>query len=84
MKVGDEAIFQTVLVDDYRMWNLPSRKEFDLIKTFLGTTVTITYIQKHYSDSGEVEYYLDVEFANGFIFKGINSLCFDVLDFEYI
>ena len=93
VKIGDKVVFARLLSDDYRVWFLPSQEQMDKLKTRLSSIAKVIYVEKSYRDKKNIDYYLDVEFADGSYMKRVNVLCFKKLfpneneeepDFEWI
>ena len=84
IEVGDIVRFIDLLTDDHKLWFVPNEAQFDVIKTMLGKIGTVTHVRKHYVNTSESIYYLDVDFqSSGRVMKRVNSLCFEKVDMDF-
>ena len=75
MKIGDSVKFLKVLSEDHRDWHMSIMK-FNYVRTLIGKTGKILFVQKHYENDGSKTYYIDVEFPCGFKLEKANSVAF--------
>ena len=83
IEIGDKAKFVKLLSEEPDDWFV-GPEQFEHIKRLVGKMGTVLHVQVHYNDDGNKEYFLDVEFAMGYVLKRVNSLAFEFVDLSYV
>jgi hypothetical protein len=82
MKKGDRVKLTKLVSNKAEDW-LMSEREFEIVKKHVGKIGKVIHIQKHFEDTANVNYFIDVEYSSGFKLMRVNKIAFETVDFDF-